>query len=172
MLDQAQDLKKEIVDEVYRDIDQSPHSIEVYQKRPFTMVHLRVIIPKRNCMVSAIGFSKVMAPDVWDEERGEKIAIRKARRQIARRLVSEQFPGQQITVHPEDDHPRQIPLYTTRRKLRQQVMANSEVKSGLALDDGGPSLAMKDLESLSSLETRIEATKTFMDQHRTVAVPE
>ena len=60
-------------------------SVDCVQKRPYSYV--RGVVPLNGVRFYGYGFSKVMYPDEWDEVEGFKIALTKAKDDVAEQIV-------------------------------------------------------------------------------------
>jgi len=74
------------VDKAREKVREGIFDIEVYQKRPLTIVVVQVYVDDK--LYSAIEWSKVMYPDRYNRKRGVKVAIGKATKRIARAIVN------------------------------------------------------------------------------------
>ena len=62
------------------DTDSERISIHTFQQRPNTFAVARCF------NYTGLGFSKVCYPDIWDKEKGNEIAMRKAVRELGNRI--------------------------------------------------------------------------------------
>ena len=73
------------VDEVRKQVCRSM-VVGSFQRRPYTLVTVSAVIDGR--VYQTVEASKVMFPDVWDEERGIHVALGKATKRIATAVVA------------------------------------------------------------------------------------
>lgn len=84
-------ITREARKEAYEGVEAQAHEDYVFQKKPNTLVVLRLSLRTESLdrFFLGLGFSKVCWPDTWNEEYGKQLAHDKAVRDIYQQVIKD-----------------------------------------------------------------------------------